>query len=455
MRILFVEPPITDYPNPTPNTGMNLGILSLVSYLRKQGIQADFRFISEQIELATSGKLSAFRNCLESWGPNIVCISALTAHFPRAIKLAREAKKIGATVILGNIYPSMNAEEILLNSDSVDLIVIGEGELTLSELLNHMAQGSDWRNTKGIAFKSSAKGIFSSRRSSLPDLTQLPLPAYDLLPLDDCRSLGLYFTIETARGCPFRCTFCTLAEYWRGYRMKCIEQVISELKMVQELGFHHTVFTDDTFTANRNRTISLCKAIIDEDLDLQIYVLTRIDLIDEELLDLMAAAGINEILFGVEHIDQQSLESMSKTPQPNQWADLVESKINSVASLNCTAHPVFMIGWPGDTPEKMEKMVDFAVRIGSSPYVEPFVAFATPHPGSQLWKQRDDLGLEVITSDLSKFIHLYPVAVPRSLGPEGIELMIESHNIIRSQTGMSSRNPCIELEFVLSYADLL
>lgn len=452
--MLFVEPPI-DYPNPAPNTGVHLGLLSIISYLRENNIQADFRFLSEQIELATSESQSSLGECLSDWTPNVVCISAITAQFPRAVEIARAAKHCGAFVIMGNIYPSMNAVEIIKSFPFIDIVVHGEGESVLLEILNHMILGTEWRNSRGITFRSGDE-ITSTPQVSALDLSQLPAPAYDLLPLDLCKKLDLYGTVETARGCTFDCIFCTLIEHFGlGYRLKTIDQVVSECQIIKELGFRRVIITDDTFTLNRNRTMSLCQALKGAELDLHFYVLTRIDLLDQELLHSLMSTGVREILFGVEQIDEENLSSMKKARRVGNWAELAELTIRTVADLGCIAHPVFMLGWPGDTPEKLRRLVDFAVKIGSSPFVEPFVAFTTPHPGSRLWYQREALGLKVITSDLSKFMHLYPVAVPLSLGDNGIELLVEAHNTIRVETGMATRNPCIDLDFVLSYSDLL
>lgn len=454
MKILFVEPPI-DYPNSIINTGVHLGVLTIIPYLRDNGIQAEFRFISEQIELANGSSQSSLIECLATWVPNVVCISAITGQYPRAVSIAQAAKQSGAVVIMGNIYPSLNAEEIIMKDTNVDIVVRGEGEAVLLEFFNHMIRGTDWRKSNGITYRLGDE-IISTPPSAAIDLTKLPLPSYELLPIDVCRKLNLYGSVETARGCPYSCSFCTLIEdIWPGYRLKAIEQVVSECQALKDLGFHQVRITDDTFTVNRNRILTLCKELQNARLGLKFRVLTRVDLLDDELLDNMLLAGVNGILFGAEQIDRENLSAMNKTHAGSDWAETTKQAIKMVAESGCIANPVFMLGWPGDTAEKMKRLVRFAVDVGRSPFVQPFVAFTTPHPGSELWRHREALGLKVITSDLSKFIHLYPVAIPLSLGDNALELLIEAHNVIRVETGVAARNPVIGLGFVQSYSDLL
>ena len=146
---------------------------------------------------------------------------------------------------------------------------------------------------------------------------------------------------------------------------------------------------------------------------------------------------------------------MNKTRKPSKWANTTREVIETVAGSGCIAHPVFMLGWPGDTAYKTEKLVEFVGEISSCSRVQPFVAFTTPHPGSRLWHQREALGLKVITSDLSRFIHFYPVALPLSMGDNALQILVDAHNRIRIETKMINRNPTIDLNFVLAYADLL
>ena len=302
MRILFVEPPV-DYPNRILYTGIPLGLLTIGSYLIEHGAQAEIRLLSEQIELAAGLPESSLATILSSWAPDIVCISSITGQFPRTTKIAEEAKRIGATVILGNIYPSLNAEEIVGNDPNVDIVVRGDGEQVLLEIVNHITAHTDWHATNGITYRLENKVV--SNPAAIPiDLCQLIVPAYDLLPLDTCRKLDLDFSLETSRGCPYDCTFCTLTEeVWPRYRVKTIEQVLKECDAIAKLGFKRVRVTDDTFTVSRDRVIDLCRELERAKLNLEFYVMTRIDLLDQQLLDHMISAGVKEMLFGAEQIE--------------------------------------------------------------------------------------------------------------------------------------------------------
>lgn len=457
MRILFIEP-LVDYPVPYYFTGTHLGLLSLIAYLRKHAPSVEGNFVSLQV-LKASGKDLPVARLLSDVKPNIVCLTAITSSFPHATEIAKEAKEFGSIVILGGIFASTNAQLIIANFPAFDIVVRGEGEKTLLDTISAMTQQDyDLAKIEGITFRRDGKA-FSSRGSLPLKLEDIPSPAYDLIPKDLLYGLRIPATLETSRGCPYQCSFCTLVDpsmWGHYYREKPIPQVIRELHAVREYGFDRVDIADPTFGVNEARTDALCDEIAKQDLHLEFRVECRVDLLSSSLLKKMSKASINEIILGVESVDTDALASMRKTQYASTWTRQVLDVINSASTLGVTMHPVIMLGWPGETADSLHRLVDFTISLLKFGNVQPFVAFPTPHPGSRLDRHANEVGLKIITRDLTKYIHLYPVAVPTTLGVDALDalqLLVNAHNTIRLESKITYRNPVLDLSFVLSYAD--
>lgn len=457
MRILFLEPPV-DYPKPYYFTGVHLGLLSIVGYLRKHAPSVKSNFVSLQV-LKASGRDLPVSRLFSDLKPEVLCLTAITSSFPYATQIAKEAKEFGSIVILGGIFASANAESIITNYPVFDVVVRGEGEKTLLDTITAVTQEHyDLANIEGITFKRDGN-VFSSRDRVPLEIGEIPSPAYEFAPIELLHWLKVPATLETSRGCPYRCAFCTLIDpsmWGRYYREKSISQVIRELHTVKEYGFNRVDIADATFAVNEARVIALCNEITKQRLHLECRVECRVDLLSDYLLETMSKAGINEIILGVENVDTGALSSMHKTRYPFRWRRQVLDVIRNATSLGITTHPVIMLGWPGETIDSLNRLVDFTISLLNFRNVQPFITFPTPHPGSRLDRCANELGLKVITRDLTKYLHLYPVAIPGSLGIDrlnALEVLVDAHNTIRLESKMTDRNPLLDLSFVLSYAD--
>lgn len=451
MRVLFVEPRIP-YPSRFNAVGFHIGILSMIASLQRSLHEVSCDFISLQLE-DLLGLNPSIEQKLDQVEPGIVCITAITASFPDALQIAATAKQRDITVILGGVYPTLNAEQILETSPAVDFVVLGEGETTIVELIAALSRGVVPRQVKGIALRST-HGIVRTQKRRLLNLKELPIPAYGAAPIELYQSFGVSGSVETTRGCPYSCLFCSLHDVWGSrYRKKPVSRVVDELVTLSRLGFREVTVWDSLFGLDRDHTLQLCRAVENQGLDLALQVQTRVDTLNENLLRAMYRAGVREIIIGVERIDTRSLLGMGKAADGVLWREYTKEVVCLAANMGYLVHPIFMLGWPGETPESLEELVRFAVEMGHLARVEPFVAFTTPHPGSRLWGCSSEMGLYLLTTDLTKYIHLYPVAVPLSLGPDAIRLLVEAHNTIRVESRMTHRNPCIDIEFVTSYVD--
>jgi radical SAM superfamily enzyme YgiQ (UPF0313 family) len=241
----------------------------------------------------------------------------------------------------------------------------------------------------------------------------------------------------------------------RRIQLKPPEQVVAELRLLRDLGISRIQITDDTFTLNHTHAEAICNLLEASGLDIEMDVLTRVDLVDGKLLKLMYRAGIRGIIFGIESSDENTLRAMNKGGKLADYKSVARDAVTKAIDTGFRVHPIFMLGWPGDTWENVAATVDFAVQIGQNELSQPFESFPTPHPGSEFWRRAKQLGLEMLTYDLTKYTHLCPVAIPNSLGGlNGLERLVEAHNSIHVATGMTYRTPVLDMTYIRSYIDI-
>ncbi len=446
MKVLFVAPPV-DYPIVNVNIGSELGILNLVAQVKKYcKVQIDFY----SFEYA---KLVPPRYTIEElfsiYQPNVICVSVLTHSYPFAKQISKAAKERGCVVIWGGIFVSQKGSEILNDSNCVDYYITGEGELSLPKLINEISLKTD-----SLRCNKPVNKIFQPE--SYDSFHNCALPDYSIIPSELISKHNLRATLETARGCKFSCEFCSLNNLSYKQKDKGMSRIESELINISALGFRKVLICDNNFLLERETLTKFynCKQKIAPDIKLRITI--RLDLIDLPLLKQFRRIGVDEIIIGIEHVDDNILSSMKKTAfNGTSWQKMAEEKITLAADMGFLVHPIFMFGWPEETPFSIEKNKIVACKLGSHVNVEPFVAFITPHPGNNVESFISQARIKRITSDYSKYIHLYPVAVPISFDKRNIIQLIEAHNEIRTTSNMTYRNPCISSEFVFSYSDLI
>lgn len=445
MKVMLVEPSV-QYKVTSTAVGVVAGLPSIASYCLSKGLNAELTIISNQVDCAIGKKDQVFQE-ISKERPDVVGITSLTSSYYEATSIAKFAKKEGAMVILGGLFPTFNYASVLQNKE-IDAVVIGEGEETFFQVLHALENGSPFLSLHGIAFR---KGLDTRKNpeTQLLDLSKLPLPAYDLAPLSKYYELNSPLVYETSRGCPFRCEFCTLSQLFPKCRRKSVDQVVNELRIIsQSYKFKKIKITDDTFTLSKSRAMKLCHRLAKEDLNFEFIVETRIDLLNEKVLDIMFAAGVREILSGIEHVETKILETMNKgiNIRGTGYKDHVIKTIRYASKLGFVFHPIFMIGWPGETKKTLHRLQEAVVTLTEgSENVRPYLSFVTPHPGSKLGIEAEELGLKIIENDLSKYTHLFPVAIPNSLGPNALELMVRTYNNISCRTKTKEYNPLLSV----------
>jgi len=438
---LLVEPSV-EYPMVLPNTGMNLGLLRIAGAIRKKFPEIEPYFWSAQINKATKEithtQVKQFTDVLCELSPKYCFISALTCQIEEAIQLCREAHKFGVkVVVLGGLFATLVsdiAEQVL---SDFDYIISGAGEIPCINIIKATENETHMD-----------KVICSSRQGTIPSDTLSITPDYNIFQHDIACALELPATMELSRGCNNCCKFCTLVEKSRGIIYEKPKQLALQERELLRLGYTKAVICDDTFLCNKRMYIPMLEEMKRQSgMGLSKTILTRIDLITPEMVNLFKKYNVSEVIIGVEHIDSSILKNMGKTSSPNEWKHKVVESLKLLSQNNIISHPIYMLGWVGETQSTLNNLVDFAIIHGQHESVQPFVSFCTPHPRSYMWNNRKSIGLELFPASLASYTHLSPVAFPMTLGDKdkSLELLVNAHNSIRTETNGLKRNPLIDL----------
>ncbi|MBI2853587.1 MAG: radical SAM protein [Chloroflexi bacterium] len=288
-------------------------------------------------------------------------------------------------IVFGGVHPTVDPVEVLGNS-SVDFVVLGEGEHSFMELLHCLLSNMEVGQARGIGHKEHGRITVNSNREPIADINSLPFPAYDLLPV------GFYarqaepdvgfrpLDMVVSRGCPFWCSFCA-ASTTQGKRVRLVgtKSLVAE---IGELLRVHPVegvwFKDSNFTIDKDWVTGFCDEVRSEGLDFPWACNTRVDLVDEATLDIMKAAGLTKIWFGVESGSVSSLKTLSKGFS----LDRIRSAFRTCRQLGVQTGAFFMIGIPGEKMEDIRANVALAKELEANQYRwHVFV----PLPGSRLF----------------------------------------------------------------------
>jgi len=253
--------------------------------------------------------------------------------------------------------------------------------LNFSELFDVIAGLQDPESVSGLAYRANGEIRIRNDQKRITAIDDLPLPAFELLPHDKYSEPGMprpFGMIQSARGCPYACNFC-VRSYGRRLTTKSPRQVVDEIRLLID---RHKIrslrFIDDTFSANRERAIRICKEMVAAKIDLQWACLTRTDAVDAELLGEMKAAGCRRIYFGVESGSQRILDRYNKRIKKNEAL----AALLLCREVGLETSGFFMMGLPFETEEDFEETIEFA-RNARLTYA--MVVPLTLYPGTELF----------------------------------------------------------------------
>ena len=382
-----------------------IGLMYLASYLNDLGVEVEI--IDAKCHNLSYEEL---RNKIEAFNPDLVGISVLVSasinNCNEIAKIVKEVKK-DATVVFGGRHVTALPEDTLSFKD-VDIVVRGEGELTFRELIIKGVGG----NIKGISYKINGKIIHNPDRELMRSLDNLRYPARNQIKKNKYKLLGMRIeTIQTSRGCPYRCRFCTTPISNEGtWRPIPVDKIMTDLKRIsQNRKITDIIIVDDNFAVNTRRIEELCSKIIEgkkkgELNDFKFYAQIRVDTILKapEMVKKMREAGFWSVLIGVESVNNETLKDMNKKIS---LRDTLKA-IKILHRHNIIVYGSMIIGFDLEaTEEDIIKEIDFMENVNVDILV---LNVLTPYPGTPIFKDLDDQNL-IVTKDWEKYVPFKPV----------------------------------------------
>lgn len=380
-EILLINPPYMQTPGKWKAiyTEPPLGLAYLASYAREHNKNINIHIL----DAATMQlNLDQILNVIYHQKPDIIGCTTVTFTANFIKKLLHQTKRMypDTLTIAGGAHPTALPLDMLKD---IDISVIGEGEITFSELITARQNGEDYIQITGIAYEKDGEFVISPSRKNIENLNYLPYPAWDLLEhyhyshqYPYKTKNNRYATIITARGCPFHCNFCGVKNMWGNkVRYRSSTDVLGEIKHLSEqYKVSFLYFFDDTFTTNRKRVIELCWGIREIDPDIKWACFSRVNLLDEDLLYIMKECGCVELQLGVESGNDKILEKIKKgiTKEEAVKAFALTKKVG----INTKGF--FMIGNEGETEKSVNDTINFALKLDPT---YGFFSVLIPFPG--------------------------------------------------------------------------
>ncbi len=401
MKILLISPPTKSVVKEVlSTTAPPAGLAYLASMVKREH---DVKIVDSLIENLSFDKVEKI---IKKFYPNLVGITATTSMMPDAYKIARIVKNIDENikVVVGGPHSTFLPKKTIEECPYIDFVVRGEGEITFKELVDYMIGKKDVKEIRGLTYKQNGSIKSNPDREPIKNLDGIPLPSYELLPMDKYKVDGIKFgTIMTSRGCPYNCIFCSSSlQFGKKWRAHSVNRVMEEISILHnEYGIRNMEFLDDTFTLNKKRAILISENIKKENMDIRWTASSRVNTFSKEVAKSMKKGGCHTVYFGIESGSQKTLDFIRKGITLQQSLKAVKNAHDAdLVSLGS-----FIIGFPDESKDDVKKTIKFSKKVGVN--IAQFTV-ATPYPGTRLW----DVALKrnLITSfDWRKYTTLTPI----------------------------------------------
>lgn len=302
------------------------------------------------------------------------------------ISVAIDNAKNRPFFIIGGHGPSPEPE-FFLKKTKADVAVIGEGEITVIELLQALADKKPLSGVKGIAFRSQDKVYVNERRELIKDIDAIPFPAYHLFPIHYYRlyraphvnNNDFVMSVLSGRGCTFQCNFCYRMD--KGFRPRSSESIIDEIRLLKrDYGITYISFGDELLMSSAERTADLCEAFLKAKLNVRWECQGRLNYAKPAVLKLMKKAGCVFISYGIESMDDLALKNMKK----GLTTELIIKGIEATLASGISPGFNIIFGNIGENKEILDKGVDFLLKYDDCAQLRT-IRPVTPYPGSELY----------------------------------------------------------------------
>lgn len=404
VKVLLLNPFLSVFSDDPAGISPPLGLAYLAAYLRERGVLVKIldiaaegknkpRKIGRRLRYGLEEKEIIKR--IKNFGPKIVGITCQsTLHAKDAYETAEVVKKVDKKIliVMGGAHASALPEEILKNKN-IDVVIRGEGEITMWDVVKSYSENSTLSGLKGISFRTNNKVIHNPSRPLVNDLDQLPFPAWDLLPrekyLEEIRKNTNYLMnnevswMISSRGCPGNCIYCAVRTVWgKCWRGRSPKNVVDEIEnLVSKYGVKEIHFLDDSMAVDRERLLGICEEIIKRELHIKWATPNGIAvwMMDQDLLLKMKKSGCYRLTFGLESGNKEILNDFVGKKYDFRKA---KETINFASSIGLWTVGTFIIGFPYETREQINDTIKFAVSTDLD-----FAVFyiANPFPGTPMY----------------------------------------------------------------------
>jgi radical SAM superfamily enzyme YgiQ (UPF0313 family) len=338
-----------------------------------------------------AGDEAELERCLKRVCPDVVGLSLVTATMAGTPRIVESIRKHvpGARIVAGNLHAEV-FKDALLRQGMVDVVVIGEGEITFVELVRALERGSpSLDGIQGLSFLEGGRVVTTPPRPRIADLDSLPFPAWHKFPMERYRILSFArvkdpgILILGSRGCPFNCSYCSLRVMGNVRRKRSAVNIADECEHVYEkFGILQPSFVDPIFPLGKKEGLDYAAELIRRGLHKrQVWITeTRTDLVDLELLQALRESGLRRLMFGFEAGDAEELDTLHKGASLDHAIKAVE--MCRKAGIETVGF--FMLGVPGASRESMQRNIQFAKTLDLD--FAKYTVF-TPYPGTPLYEQ--------------------------------------------------------------------
>lgn len=464
IRLLLVRPPGYLWPiiNQSDNFLLPLGFPCLAAYLREkmQGVE---------IEILDCPPLKIGWRKLESIikekNPDVLGVGDMICYMHEGMKLVRMAKKLNPEVVTvaGGHFHSPMYDYSLSNYPELDFVVRWEAEEGFRQLLEALRDGDDLRKAGNLAYLAGDEMVATAPLPLIDPLDDLPMPAYDLCPIDKYSPFGMLWpraiTIQGQRGCPFKCKFCSWS-YLEGehviskdgektlprLRQKSAARILEEIDLLyQQHKIRYLFWVDATWNYDTSVMEELCEGILDRKYKLGWWAFCRPDILLQQhesgLLQKMVDAGLSHVLLGGERGFDSELSAIGKqTTEKDSTLKICHILEKEYPTVFRQA--TWVTGIPNETPQTIQALGEYVRKTHLD-----FAAFhpIMPYPGTELWENFKDSPL-LEETDFSKYDMFYPVMRSVNMSrkeiarhTEKITLDFVSKQPLRYLKGMFSR----------------
>ncbi|MBN1353833.1 MAG: B12-binding domain-containing radical SAM protein [Candidatus Omnitrophica bacterium] len=379
-RVLLLNPPTA-----AVSTEVLLNLAYLAASLRKAGSEVK---IIDATAPYNAVKAEGIKRAVNDFKPHFIGVTLTITYIPQTYAYLEGLRKMGIPIVAGGPHANCMPEEVLEHGS--DIIVIGEGEETVVELVEHFKGNKPLRDIQGLCFKDAeGKPVYTARRNLIKNLDSIPFPDFSDFPIknytgsEDVDSNPIFWSLFTSRGCPFDCIFCSSHNvFGRTVRMRSAHNIFEEVMgLAGNFGVKRIAFQDDEILCSKKRFLEFCDLMIGSGLKIKMSMRTRIDSIDEEILSKAKRAGLTRISYGIESWNDDTLRKINK----RYTVKTIHEKLKAIEKHRPFTSFNNICGFPWETREHLRKNLREIAKISKTiPYFTTFVT-PIPYPKTRLY----------------------------------------------------------------------